>query len=214
MKKIIVMGVGNYILSDEGVGIHVIRELEKMQWPENVEIYDCGTTGILSFHKFVEADILIAIDAIALKEEPGTVRVYNKDDIMLSKVPMKISPHQIGFQETLFQAELHSHAPEVVTLIGVVPESYAAGTELSECIAEKLPEIVEMTVKYINKYVEELKAKSAAELNEELVAAKKELFNLRFQNATNQLENTSRIKEVRKNIARIQTVIAEKTKLA
>ena len=65
-----------------------------------------------------------------------------------------------------------------------------------------------------NKYVEELKAKSTAELNEELVAAKKELFNLRFQNATNQLDNTSRIKEVRKNIARIQTVIAEKTKLA
>ena len=66
-----------------------------------------------------------------------------------------------------------------------------------------------MTVK-INKYVEELKGKSAAELNEELVAAKKELFNLRFQNATNQLDNTSRIKEVRKNIARIQTVITEK----
>lgn len=62
----------------------------------------------------------------------------------------------------------------------------------------------------INKYVEELKAKSASELNTELVAAKKELFNLRFQNATNQLDNTARIKEVRKNIARIQTVIAEK----
>ena len=65
-----------------------------------------------------------------------------------------------------------------------------------------------------NKYVEELKAKTAAELNEELVAAKKELFNLRFQNATNQLDNTSRIKEVRKNIARIQTVITEKARLA
>lgn len=62
----------------------------------------------------------------------------------------------------------------------------------------------------INKYVEDLRAKSATELNEELVAAKKELFNLRFQNATNQLDNTSRIKEVRKNIARIQTVIAQK----
>jgi large subunit ribosomal protein L29 len=66
-----------------------------------------------------------------------------------------------------------------------------------------------ITVK-TNKYVEELKAKTAAELNDELVAAKKELFNLRFQNATNQLDNTSRIKEVRKNIARIQTVITEK----
>ena len=64
----------------------------------------------------------------------------------------------------------------------------------------------------INKYVEDLKNKSAAELNEELVAAKKELFNLRFQNATNQLDNTSRIKEVRKNIARIQTIMTELAK--
>ena len=62
----------------------------------------------------------------------------------------------------------------------------------------------------INKYVEELNAKSSAELNEEVVAAKKGLFNLRYQNATNQLDNTSRIKEVRKNIARIQTVLAAK----
>ena len=62
----------------------------------------------------------------------------------------------------------------------------------------------------IKEYVEDLRAKSAAELEDELVAAKKELFNLRFQNATNQLDNTSRIKEVRRNIARIQTVITEK----
>ena len=61
----------------------------------------------------------------------------------------------------------------------------------------------------INTFVNELRGKSVEELKEELVAAKKELFNLRFQNATNQLDNTSRIKEVRKNIARIQTVITE-----
>ena len=61
-----------------------------------------------------------------------------------------------------------------------------------------------------NKYLEDLRIKSTAELNDELVAAKKELFNLRFQNATNQLENTGRIKEVRRNIARIQTVITQK----
>jgi len=63
-------------------------------------------------------------------------------------------------------------------------------------------------------YVKDLNTKSVEELNTELVNAKKELFNLRFQNATNQLENTSRIKDVRKNIARIQTVITEKAKAA
>ena len=65
-----------------------------------------------------------------------------------------------------------------------------------------------------NKYVEDLRSKSATELAQELVAAKKELFNLRFQNATNQLDNTARIKEVRRNIARIQTVIAANLKSA
>ena len=62
----------------------------------------------------------------------------------------------------------------------------------------------------VNKYVEDLNVKSDTELKDELVAAKKELFNLRFQNATNQLDNTSRIKDARKNIARIQTIIVEK----
>ena len=65
-----------------------------------------------------------------------------------------------------------------------------------------------------SKYVEDLRNKSEAELANELVAAKKELFNLRFQNATNQLDNTARIKEVRKNIARIQTVMTQNAKAA
>ena len=65
-----------------------------------------------------------------------------------------------------------------------------------------------------NKYVDELKAKTAYELQTELVSAKKELFNLKFQNATNQLDNTARIKEVRRNIARIQTVITQNAKAA
>ena len=65
-----------------------------------------------------------------------------------------------------------------------------------------------------SKYLEELNTQSAADLQSKLVEAKKELFNLRFQNATNQLDNTSRIKEVRKNIARIKTVITDKAKAA
>ncbi len=65
-----------------------------------------------------------------------------------------------------------------------------------------------------SRFLEDLRAKSVIELNEELTAAKKELFNLRFQNATNQLDNTSRIKEVRRNIDRIQTVIAQQAAAA
>ena len=69
-------------------------------------------------------------------------------------------------------------------------------------------------MKKFEEFMNDLRQKSAAELNEELVSAKKELFNLRFQNATNQLDNTSRIKDVRKKIARIQTVITEKANVS
>ena len=65
-----------------------------------------------------------------------------------------------------------------------------------------------------SKYLEELNTQSVVDLKQQLVDAKKELFNLRFQNATNQLDNTSRIKEVRRNIARIQTIITEKANAA
>ncbi len=152
MKNIVVMGVGNILLSDEGIGIHAYNELDKLEWPENVEIYDCGTTGILSSHKVEDADILIAIDAIATKGEPGTVIVYDKEDIMLSKVPMKISPHQIGFQETLFQAELRGMCPDVIKLIGVIPETYETGLELSECVKQTLPVIINHVKEFVAEY--------------------------------------------------------------
>lgn len=69
-----------------------------------------------------------------------------------------------------------------------------------------------MKIREIKSYLEDLNKKDNEQLNNELVNAKKELFNLRLQNATNQIERTSRIKEVRKNIARIQTVIVQKAR--
>lgn len=152
MKNIIVMGVGNYLLSDEGIGIHAIKELEKLDWPENVEIYDAGTTGVLSFHKFVEADVLIAIDSIELRQEAGTIMVYDKEDIMLSKIPLKVSSHQMGFQETLLQAELHGKIAEVVKLIGVVPDSYATDIRLSSVCQKALPKVIDIVKELVAEY--------------------------------------------------------------
>lgn len=150
--KIVVMGIGNYILADEGIGVHAVKELEKEEWPENVEIFDCGTLGILASYKIAEADVLIAIDAIVSKEEPGTVKVFDKKDIMLSKVPAKISPHQIGFQETLLHAQLRGDCPEKVKLIGVVPESYDTSTELSDACRAALPVVLDHVRKLVAEY--------------------------------------------------------------
>lgn len=152
MKKVLVMGVGNYILSDEGIGVHAIKELEKIEWPENVEIYDAGTTGLLSIHKVLDADVMIAIDAIESRQDPGTIIIYDKEDIMMNKIPVKLSAHEIGFQEMLLQAELRDKSPEVVKLIGIVPESLATGIDLSPCCMEALPKVLEEVKKLINKY--------------------------------------------------------------
>lgn len=151
-KRVLVMGVGNYILSDEGIGVHAVKELEKMEWPENVEIYDAGTTGLLSIHKVLDADVMIAIDAIEYREEPGTMIIFDKTDIMMNKLPIKLSAHEIGFQEMLLQAELHDKSPDVVKLIGIVPESLATGIELSPCCQEVLPKVLEEAKKLIMKY--------------------------------------------------------------
>lgn len=148
--KIVVMGIGNYILADEGIGVHAIKELEKEEWPDNVEIFDCGTLGILSLYKIAEADVLIAIDAVVSKEKPGTIIVYDKEDIMLSKVPAKVSPHQIGFQETLLHAQVRGSCPEKIKLIGVVPESYDTSTELSESCRKALPDVLKLARKFVS----------------------------------------------------------------
>lgn len=152
--QIVVMGVGNYILSDEGIGVHAVMELAKEEWPDNVEIFDCGTLGILASYKVAEADVLIAIDAIVSKEEPGTIKIFDKEEIMLSKVPMKVSPHQLGFQETLLHAELRGDCPKVVKLVGVVPESYDTDTELSDCCKEALPKVLEIVRNLVKEYVD------------------------------------------------------------
>ncbi len=150
--KIVVMGVGNYILADEGIGVHAVMELAKEEWQDNVEIFDCGTLGILASYKVAEADVLIAIDSIVSKEEPGTIKLFDKDEIMLSKVPMKVSPHQLGFQETLLHAELRGDCPKIVKLVGVVPESYDTSTDLSESCQKALPEVLEIVRNLVNEY--------------------------------------------------------------
>ncbi len=152
LKKIVVMGIGNYIFTDEGIGVHAIMELEKLKLPENVELVDCGTASMFTNSHIADADILIAIDAIASDKEPGAIVVYDKEDIMLSRVPMKISPHQIGFQETLLHARLRGDIPDIVKLVGVVPKSLDASIVLTDECQKSLPEVVKIVLDFIEEF--------------------------------------------------------------
>jgi len=137
--KILIFGAGNLILSDEGFGVHFVNYLEEnYHLPENVELYDGGTLGIMVTHKFEEADKVFLVDIVDASGEPGEIRRYNKNEIMLSKLPVKMSPHQIGIQEMLFISELRGAAPADLTFYGIIPSSLEPGNELSPPLQQGL----------------------------------------------------------------------------
>ncbi|MDR2869598.1 MAG: HyaD/HybD family hydrogenase maturation endopeptidase [Deferribacteraceae bacterium] len=142
MKQIVIMGIGNLLLTDEGIGVHAAKELAKRELPANVSVYDAGTLGLLSAYMYEGSDLLILIDAVDTQGEPGQVFRYCKDDIMLNRIPVKLSPHQIGFQETLLVSELRGQCPAEVIFFGAIPASLDPSVELSAKGKKALEEIL------------------------------------------------------------------------
>ncbi len=145
--KTLIFGAGNLLLSDEGFGVHAIRHLEaNYEFPEEVELYDGGTLGIMVTHKFEEADHIYILDVIDGQGEPGELRRFEKDDIMLGSIPVKLSPHQIGIQETLLMSEIRGFCPEKVTLLGVLPASLDASDQLSPTGHPRLADVAAIII--------------------------------------------------------------------
>lgn len=143
----LIFGAGNLLLSDEGFGVHFIKHLEKhYRFLDDVELYDGGTLGIMVTHLLEDADQVYLVDVVDAKGEPGDIFRYEKEEFLLGKLPVKMSPHQIGIQEVLTLSELRGRIPEKVSLFGVIPSSYEAGVELSPTLAAKLPGLAEMMI--------------------------------------------------------------------
>jgi len=150
-QKIIVLGIGSILMSDEGVGVRVVEKMqEEYSFTPNVEIYDGGTTGMHGLLPLIEeADHLVVIDAVNGPGEPGTIYRYTLDDFKLT-MPKKISSHDIGFIECLAIAELIGRLPESVIIIGIKPEDTTTRKmELTETVNNKLNELTNAAVKEI-----------------------------------------------------------------
>ena len=145
--KTLIFGAGNLLLSDEGFGVHAIRYLsENYDFPDTVELYDGGTLGIMVTHKLEEADRVYVLDVVDTEGLPGDLFRFEKDEIMLDRLPLKMSPHQIGIQEVLFLTEMRDTCPEQVSIIGVIPQSLEAGCELTPRLREKVAEVARIVV--------------------------------------------------------------------
>ncbi len=127
-----ILGVGNLLTGDDGVGVHVIRELkERYTFPAGVKLIDGGTMGLDLLPFLEDIDRLIIIDAVDLKKAPGTIEMI-KGDRIPSIISSKISVHQIGLSDLLFAIRMKEIPIKEICLIGIQPKSIETGTELSE----------------------------------------------------------------------------------
>lgn len=149
-RKIVVLGAGNILLRDEGIGVHVIREMEKMDLPPNVELLDGGTLGIDILNLIEGADKLIIVDAVKTEAETGAIFRFRPEDIKTVSKGYKTSLHQIDLFEALKIAKLMDQYPESI-VIGVQPGKIEWGLELSPELRERIPAIIDVVLEEIAK---------------------------------------------------------------
>jgi len=147
-KKIAVVGIGNLLLKDEGVGIHVIEELKKKKLSSNVETYDCATRAFLVLESIDQKDKAIIIDAYKGDKEPGTIYKFRFDK-NLPYSDIKLSLHDMDFIDVLKLEHGYKLPPEIV-IIGVEPESLEFGLELSPKLQKAMPKIIDEVLKEIS----------------------------------------------------------------
>jgi hydrogenase maturation protease len=140
--RIVVIGIGNLLMKDEGIGIHVIQELEKLNLPSNVKLIDGGTSPDLVAYLQAE-DKVIIIDAAKAGGEPGAIYRFKPEDTKRERSAL-YSAHQLSLIESLSMAHLSGSAPEEVIIIGIEPKEIGLGMELSPKIRQKMPKIIEV----------------------------------------------------------------------
>jgi len=150
-KKIIVLGVGNELLSDEGIGVHVIKALQKeSSLPLEVEVMEGGTDGFGLINIIIETDRLIVIDSIKGGCEPGTLYKFDIEDTPGTPDLFKTSGQQIGILEVINLSSLIGKTPKT-TVIGIEPRSVATGMEFSQEVRAKIPRVIELVKEEIDK---------------------------------------------------------------
>lgn len=146
-ERIVVLGVGNILLKDEGVGVRVVEDLKKKYtFPEHVKIVDGGTQGLWLLPTLQEADHLIVVDAVVGKSEPGSIYRLEKDDLPKG-LRFKQSAHDSDLIEALNLCALLDHSPQTVVVIGVEPEDISAfGLGLTEKIQTRVKELGDLVL--------------------------------------------------------------------
>lgn len=162
--KIMVMGVGNILMSDEGLGVRFLDELGKESLPENVELLEGGTAGLELVHLIQEVDFLIIVDAINANSEPGALFRFQPNDLQIFPEKYEVSFHQIGIIEVLALANVLGQAP-LTLIFGVQPKSLDWGMSLSPEIQALFPSLTKLVLHELDSIQREGKFASDTILN-------------------------------------------------
>ena len=147
---ILVLGIGNILLRDEGVGVRVIEQMRKMHLPDNVELVDGGTAGADLLDVLAERRKVIVIDAVQAEAEPGTVLRFTADELVQPD-GVGMSLHELGLGEALTMTRQLGCAPKDVVVFGIKPKDTGSGLELSEEVEASVPKVVELILPEISK---------------------------------------------------------------
>lgn len=143
--RIVVLGIGNLLLQDEGIGVHLVQRLANCISDDNVAIVDGGTFLDISLLIGEDTDKLIIVDAVKGGGKPGTIYRFNLDEMDLELVP-SISLHEMSVLNSLKMMALSHRQPKSVVIIGIEPKVIDFGLDLSQEVGEKLPEITELVL--------------------------------------------------------------------
>ena len=139
----IVLGVGNLLNRDEGVGVHALRALEeRIGGVEGFDLVDGGVLGLNLLPLVEDCERLLVLDAVDVGAPPGTLVELSGDEIPLL-AGVKMSQHQVTLQEVLALASMRGRLPAFLHLVGVQPADLSIGMDLSEVVAAALPTMIE-----------------------------------------------------------------------
>lgn len=142
--RVLILGIGNLLLSDEGVGVHAVRCLARRELPPGVEILDGGTSGADLVDYLEGRDKVVVIDAASGDGPPGTVYRCEARDLMEQEETLSL--HEFGLIDSLRMAEQLGCAPQRVVVLGVQPATMEPGLELSPHVAAALPGILKLAL--------------------------------------------------------------------
>ncbi len=150
-KPILILGIGNILLSDEGIGVRVIEQMQAISLSEDVELVDGGTSGVDLLDIVSDRDTVIVVDAVDADCRPGTVLRFGIDQLMQKDNPY-ISMHELGIAETINMTEQLGCAPKEVIIFGIQPLKIECGLELSKTLEHAAQEVVELILNELRKF--------------------------------------------------------------